>query len=46
MIIDYLHEFRTDVMTDIGHLSSRMDQWELLQGDFPGGGSNADENDM
>lgn len=44
--MDYLHGFRMDAMTDIGHLSSRKDQWELFQCGFPGGGSNADGNDM
>lgn len=46
MIMDYLQGFRTDVMTEIGHLSSRMDQWELSQGGYQGGGSNADGNDL
>ncbi|KAI5401974.1 hypothetical protein KIW84_066437 [Lathyrus oleraceus] len=46
MIMDYLHGFRMDVMIKIGHLVSRMDQWELFQGGFPGGGSNADGDDI
>lgn len=46
MIMDYLHGFRTNGMAEIGHISSRMDQWELFQGGFPGGGSNVDGNDM
>ncbi|KAI5444103.1 hypothetical protein KIW84_012644 [Lathyrus oleraceus] len=45
MIMEYLQGFRTDVMADIGHLSSRMDHWELSQGGFQGGGSN-DGNDQ
>ncbi|KAI5408715.1 hypothetical protein KIW84_054519 [Lathyrus oleraceus] len=36
MIMDYLQGFRTDVMTEIGHLSSRMDRWELSQTGFQG----------
>ena len=36
MIMDYLQGFRTDVMTEIGHLSSRMDRWELSQTGFHG----------
>jgi hypothetical protein len=36
MIMDYLQGFRTDLMTDIGHLSSRMDRWELSQTGFQG----------
>ncbi|KAI5420208.1 hypothetical protein KIW84_044119 [Lathyrus oleraceus] len=36
MIMDYLEGFRTDVMTEIGHLSLRMDQWELSQAGFQG----------
>ncbi|KAI5405415.1 hypothetical protein KIW84_052266 [Lathyrus oleraceus] len=39
MIMEYLQGFRTDVMAEIGHLSSRMDCWELSQGGFQGGGS-------
>ncbi|KAI5436299.1 hypothetical protein KIW84_022680 [Lathyrus oleraceus] len=31
MIMDYLQGFRTDVMTEIGHLSSRMNRWEFLK---------------
>ncbi|KAI5436012.1 hypothetical protein KIW84_022444 [Lathyrus oleraceus] len=43
MIMDYLQGFCTDVMTEIGHLSSRMDRWELSQvgfqcSSFQGGG--------
>ncbi|KAI5406841.1 hypothetical protein KIW84_053201 [Lathyrus oleraceus] len=45
MIMEYLQGFQTDVMTEIGHLSSRMDRWELSQGGFQGGGSN-DGNDQ
>lgn len=40
MIMEYLQGFRTEVMTEIGHLSSRMDRWELSQGGYQGGGSN------
>jgi hypothetical protein len=36
MIMDYLQGFCTDVMTEIGHLSSRMDRWELSQAGFQG----------
>lgn len=36
MIMDYLQGFHTDVMTEIGHLSSRMDRWELSQAGFQG----------
>lgn len=36
MIMDYLKGFCTDVMTKIGHLSSRMDRWELSQTGFQG----------
>lgn len=46
MIMDYLHGFRTNVMIEVGHLSSRMDQRELFQGGFLGRGSNADGNDI
>lgn len=46
MIMDYLQGFHTDVMTEIGHLSSRMDQWELFQGGYQGGGSNVDGNNL
>lgn len=42
MIMDYLQGFHTDVMTEIGHLSSRMDRWELSQG----GGSNDGNNNQ
>lgn len=45
MIIDYLQGFWIDVMTEIGHLSSRMDLWELSQSGYQGGGSN-DGNDL
>lgn len=38
MIMEYLQGFRTYVMTNISHLSSRMDCWELSQGGFQGGG--------
>ncbi|KAI5414985.1 hypothetical protein KIW84_040437 [Lathyrus oleraceus] len=33
MIMEYLQGFRMDVMTEIGHLSSRMDHWEFSQGE-------------
>lgn len=46
MIMDYLHRFKTDVMSEIEHLSSMMDQWEIFQDGFLGGGSNSDGNDM
>ncbi|KAI5401653.1 hypothetical protein KIW84_066215 [Lathyrus oleraceus] len=36
MIMEYLQGFRTDVMTEIGHLSSRMNRWELSQARFQG----------
>lgn len=36
MIMDYLQGFRTDFMTEICHLSSRMDRWELSQVGFQG----------
>ncbi|KAI5400525.1 hypothetical protein KIW84_065419 [Lathyrus oleraceus] len=36
MIMDYLQGFRTEVMTEIGHLSSRMDRRELSQTGFQG----------
>lgn len=36
MIMDYLQGFCTDVMIEIGHLSSRMDRWELSQAGFQG----------
>lgn len=38
MIMEYLQGFRTDVMTEIGYLSSRMDRWEFSQGSYQGGG--------
>lgn len=34
--MDYLQGFRMDVMTEIGHLLSRMDRWELSQAGFQG----------
>lgn len=44
MIMEYLQGFQTDVMTEIGHLSSRMDHLEFSQGGFQGGGSNDGNN--
>lgn len=44
MIMEYLQGFRTDVMTEIDHLSSRMDRWKFLQGGYQGGGSNDGNN--
>lgn len=46
MIMEYLQGFRTDVITEIGHLSSRMDRWEFSQGGFLGGGSNDGNNNQ
>ncbi|KAI5431569.1 hypothetical protein KIW84_035670 [Lathyrus oleraceus] len=51
MIMEYLQGFRTDVMTEIGHLSSRMDHWEFSQsgyqgGGYQGGGSNYGNNNQ
>jgi hypothetical protein len=46
MIMEYLQGFRTDVMTEIGHLSSRMDRWEFSQCGYQGGGSNHGNNNQ
>lgn len=46
MIMDYLQGFHMDVMTEIGHLSSRMDRWELSQAGYQGGGSNDGNNNQ